>query len=219
MNHEAWSGVDAYLTGRLLPPDPALDGALRACEAAGLPAIQVAPNQGALLHILARAVGARRILEIGTLGGYSTIWLARALPPSGRLVTIEKDPAHARVARANLAAAGLAAVVEVREGEALGELPRLADQPPFDVVFIDADKPSMPAYFEWSLRLTRAGGLVIADNVVREGAVADPANTDPAVLGVRRMLDMMGNTPRVVATAIQTVGVKGYDGLAVALVV
>jgi predicted O-methyltransferase YrrM len=217
---EQWHVVDQYLTDLLAPSDPALESALQASAAAGLPAIQVSPTQGRLLQILARTCGARNILEIGTLGGYSTTWLARALPAGGRLITLEADPHHASVARANLAQAGLAEVVEVRLGPALETLPRLATDgaEPFDLVFIDADKPSYPDYLTWALKLTRRGGLIIADNVVRNGAVADETISDPGVLAVRRFLAMLASEPRLSATAIQTVGSKGYDGLAVAWV-
>ena len=187
---------------------------------AGLPAISVSPNQGRLLHILALSHGARNILEIGTLGGYSAIWLARALPPGGRLITLEADPHHAEVARANLARAGLAEVADVRLGKALDTLPQLAAEghDPFDLVFIDADKVNTAAYFAWALKLTRRGSLIITDNVVRDGAVLDAASHDASVQGVRRFLEAMAAEPRVVATAIQTVGSKGYDGLAFAVV-
>jgi predicted O-methyltransferase YrrM len=203
-----------------VPADPALDAALQASAAAGLPAIQVAPNQGKLLHLLAQAQGARSILELGTLGGYSTIWLARALPPGGHLITLEADPRHAEVARANIARAGLDGVVEVRLGQALDTLPHLAAEGrgPFDLIFIDADKANIPDYFAWALRLARPGTLIIIDNVVRNGTVADAASTDPSVQGVRRLYELMAAEPRVSATAIQTVGSKGYDGLAIARV-
>lgn len=220
MTDERWSAVDRYITDLLLPGDPALDAALAASDAAGLPQISVTPNQGKLLHLLARMQGARTILEIGTLGGYSTIWLARALPPSGRLVTLEADPKHAEVARANIARAGLAEIVEVRVGKALDLLPRLAAEgfPPFDLAFVDADKPSNPEYFAWTLRLSRPGSVIIFDNVVRSGAVADAASEDPSVVGVRRLYEALAAEPRVTATAVQTVGSKGYDGLAIAYV-
>jgi predicted O-methyltransferase YrrM len=220
MSQEQWTAVDRYLTDLLAPPDPALDAALRTSAAAGLPAINVSPNQGKLLHLLARAQGAREILEVGTLGGYSTIWLARALPPGGRLVTLEADPGHAEVARANIASAGLDGVVQLRLGRALDTLPRLAAEGrgPFDLVFIDADKPSTPEYFAWALKLTRRGSVIITDNVVRKGAVADQASDDPNVQGMRRFLELLAAEPRVSATAIQTVGGKGYDGFALALV-
>lgn len=217
---EQWTAVGQYLADLLVPPDAALDAALAASEAAGLPAIAVAPNEGKLLHLLALMCGARTILEIGTLGGYSTIWLARALPPGGRLVTLELDPAHAEVARANVGRAGLAEVVEVRVGPALETLPRLAAEGrgPFDLVFVDADKGGYPDYLAWALRLTRRGSVIVADNVVREGVVADPASDDPNVRGVRRFLELLAAEPRVSATAVQTVGSKGYDGFAIAVV-
>jgi predicted O-methyltransferase YrrM len=221
MNEARWTAVDDYLSGLLVPPDAALDAALQASAAAGLPPINVAPNQGMLLQILARAVGARAILEIGTLGGYSTIWLARGLVPGGGLVSLEADPAHAEIARANLARAGLADVVEVRVGKALETLPRLAAEGtgPFDLVFVDADKPNNAAYFDWALRLARPGSLIVVDNVVRDGKVIDGDDEDRTIQGVRRFLERLGSEPRVRATALQTVGSKGYDGLAVAIVV
>jgi predicted O-methyltransferase YrrM len=221
MGQRQWIEVDRYITDLLVPTDPALDAALAASEAAGLPPIAVARNQGKLLHLLARLTGARRILEIGTLGGYSTIWLARALPPDGRLITLEADARHAEVARANLARAGLAEVVEVRVGRALEVLSGLAAEGggPFDFVFLDADKSNTPAYLEWALRLTRRGSLIVADNVVRGGAVIDPAIRDSDVRGIRRMFELMAAEKRLSATAIQTVGSKGYDGLAIAVVV
>ena len=217
MSQELWSQVDHYLGEVLVPADPALDAALAASKAAGLPEIAVAPNQGKLLNLLARLAGARSILEIGTLGGYSTIWLARALPADGRLITLEADPKHAEVARANIAAAGFADVVDVRLGKALDTLPSV--EGPFDLVFIDADKPNTPHYFEWALRLSRLGTVIIVDNVIRSGAVADASNTDPAILGVRKLHELIAAEPRVDATALQTVGVKGYDGFTLALVV
>ncbi|CAA9550072.1 MAG: O-methyltransferase [uncultured Thermomicrobiales bacterium] len=221
MDADRWAAVDRYFAEALIPPDPVLDAALADSDAAGLPPINVAPTQGRLLHLLARMVGARRILEVGTLGGYSAIWLGRALPEDGRLVTLEADPAHAAVARANLARAGLADRVEVRVGPALETLPRLAaeGQGPFDLVFIDADKPNNPGYVHWALELSRPGTAIVVDNVVRGGAVADPASRDAGVLGVRRLMELIAAEPRVVATALQTVGAKGYDGFAVALVV
>lgn len=220
MSQELWSAVDRYLTDRTSPPDPALDAALAAAAEAGLPPISVAPNHGKLLQLLARLVGARKILEVGTLAGYSAIWLARALPEGGRLITLEADPRHAAIARANLARAGLADVVEVRLGLASETLPRLIVEKagPFDLVFIDADKQGTADYFARALDLARPGALIVVDNVVRKGAVADPASADPSVLGVRRFFDRLAAEPRVDATAIQTVGVKGYDGLAIALV-
>jgi len=217
---EQWTAVDRYLTEALVPADPALDAALDASAAAGLPAINVAPNQGKLLMLLALIRGARSILEIGTLGGYSTIWLARALPADGHLITLESDPKHADVARANIARAGLAAVVELRLGRALDTLPQLAAERrgPFDLIFIDADKPSIPDYFTWARELSRRGSLIVIDNVVRGGAVADASSDDASVRGVRRMNELLAAERRVSATAIQTVGSKGYDGFALALV-
>ncbi|HEX2091692.1 MAG TPA: O-methyltransferase [Longimicrobiaceae bacterium] len=220
MTPELWTEVDRYITDLLVPPDPVLDMALEASDAAGLPQIAVAPNQGKLLMLLARLQGARAILEIGTLGGYSTIWLARALPPGGRLVTLEVDPKHAGVARANFARAGLSDAIELRLGPALDTLPRLAEEGygPFDLVFIDADKENIREYFVWALRLSRRGSLILVDNVVREGAVIDPAREDPPVQGVRRFNELLAAEPRVSATTIQTVGSKGYDGFTLALV-
>ena len=220
MNQEQWTEVDRYITDLLVPPDTALAEALRTSAAAGLPAINVTPNLGKLLQILALLRGARFILEIGTLGGYSTIWLARALPADGRLVTLEADSKHAEVARANLARAGLAGVVELRLGRALDTLPQLAAEGrgPFDLIFIDADKPSYPEYLAWALRLSRRGSLIVADNVVRDGAVIDAASDDPRVQGVRRFNELLAAEPRVSATVIQTVGSKGYDGFAIAVV-
>ncbi|MCX4396647.1 O-methyltransferase [Streptomyces sp. NBC_01767] len=215
-----WTEVDDYFNGLLVGPDAALEAAVEASEAAGLPAIQVAANQGKLLNLLARLQGARTVLEIGTLGGYSTIWLARALPEGGKVVTLEADPAYAEVARANIERAGLADVVEIRVGRALDTLPELAAEGygPFDVVFIDADKPSNPDYLAWSLKLTRPGSLIVADNVVRDGEVVDGASEDPKVQGVRRFTELVAAEPTLTATALQTVGSKGYDGLMMALV-
>jgi len=220
MSQEQWTAVDRYITDLVVRPDPALDAALRDSAAAGLPAINVSPSQGKLLHLLARAQGARRILEIGTLGGYSTIWLARALPAGGRLITLESDEKHAEVARANIARAGLSDVVELRLGPALDTLPTLAAEGcgPFDLIFIDADKPNNAEYFAWALKLSRRGSVIIVDNVVRKGAVIDAASTDETVLGVQRFYEVLAAERRVSATAIQTVGSKGYDGFAMALV-
>jgi len=219
-NTERWQAVDRYIADTLIGRDAALDAAVAASDAAGLPQIAVAPNQGKLLHLLALVRGAKRILEIGTLGGYSTIWLARALPAGGRLITLEADETHARVARSNIERAGLGVDVEVRLGPALETLPRLAAEGagPFDLTFIDADKPNIPAYFEWSLKLAAPGGLIVVDNVIRDGAVADASSTDPSVLGVRRLNEMLRDEPRVTATTIQMVGSKGYDGMTVVLV-
>ncbi len=214
---DLWSAVDAHLDALFAPHDEALAAALRESEKAGLPAIQVAPNQGKMLHLLARTMGARRILEVGTLGGYSAIWLARALPQDGHLVTLEADPKHAEVARRNLARAGLADRVDVKVGPALDTLPTL--EGPFDLVFLDADKPNNPQYLEWALRLARKGSLIVGDNVVREGAILDAESGDPSARGTRTFLEMLSREPRVSATAIQTVGSKGHDGFALALVV
>jgi predicted O-methyltransferase YrrM len=219
MTQEQWSAVDRYLVDLLLPPDPALDAALEASAAAGLPPHGVSPAQGKLLQLLALMQGARAILEIGTLGGYSTIWLARALPAGGRLITLEADPGYAAVARANIARAGLADVVEVRVGRALDTLPLLAAERlgPFDLIFIDADKRSNPEYLGWALELSRPGSAIVADNVVRGGAVAG-GDGDPTVQGVRRFYELLAADPRVSATAIQTVGAKGHDGFALGVV-
>jgi predicted O-methyltransferase YrrM len=219
MSEKLWAAVDRYIDNVLVAPDAALDAALEASSKAGLPAIAVSPSQGKLLHLMARAQGARRILEIGTLGGYSTIWLARALPEDGRLITLEADRKHAEVARANIARAGLSDIVDLRLGEALTTLPALASEGPFDLAFIDADKENNASYFSWALKLSRKGSLIIVDNVVRDGEVADKSSRDPSVLGVRRMFDLMAAEPRVSATAIQTVGLKGHDGLAIAVVI
>jgi predicted O-methyltransferase YrrM len=221
MTEHAWTSVDDYLNERLVQRDPALEAALADSAAAGLPAIAVAPNQGKLLNLLARLRGARRILEVGTLGGYSAIWLARALPAGGRLITLEVDPKHAQVAEKNLARAGLRDKVEIRVGPALQTLARLAADgaEPFDLTFIDADKQNNAAYFDEALKLSRPGSLILIDNVVRRGAITDARSTDPAIVGTRRLFDRLRDEPRVDATALQTVGVKGWDGLAVALVV
>jgi predicted O-methyltransferase YrrM len=220
MSQEQWTAVDRYIAELFVASDPALDAALADSDAAGLPAINVSPVQGKLLHLLARLQGARNILEIGTLGGYSAIWLARALPAGGRLITLEANSKHADVARANIARAGLAGVVELRLGKALETLPRLAQEGrgPFDLIFIDADKPGYPDYLPWALKLSRPGSLIIADNVVRKGGVADSANADPNIQGVRRFCELLAGEPRVSATILQSVGSKGYDGFAVALV-
>jgi predicted O-methyltransferase YrrM len=221
MTQPTWTAVDRYLDDLLVGHDAVLEAALRASAEAGLPAINVAPTQGKLLNLLARVRGARAILEIGTLGGYSTIWLARALPTGGRMVTLEIDAKHAEVARANLVRGGLSQRVEVRLGRALDSLERLETEGagPFDLVFIDADKPNIPAYFKWALRLSRPGSLIIVDNVVRDGAVIDAESADPSVQGVRRLNELMASEPQVSATTIQTVGAKGYDGFALALVI
>jgi predicted O-methyltransferase YrrM len=220
MTKGQWSQGDRYFSDLLLTTDLGLDAALAASDAAGLPAINVSPNQGKFLHLLARSMGARRILEIGTLGGYSTIWLARALPIDGRLITLEADPRHAEVARENIARAGLAEIVNVITGRAVETLPRLveAGEPPFDLIFIDADKPSTTDYFQWSLRLSHPGTVIIVDNVVREGDVIEADSDSRTVQGVRRFLDSIASEPRVTSTVVQTVGSKGYDGFLMALV-
>jgi predicted O-methyltransferase YrrM len=220
MSQEQWSAVDHYFADLLVPSDTVLEAALKASDDAGLPRISVSPTQGKLLMLLAQIQGARNILEIGTLGGYSSIWLARALPQGGRLITLEADPKHAEVASANIARAGLSDVVEVRLGRALETLPQLeADgRGPFDFFFIDADKPSNPDYLAWALKLSRPGSVIVVDNVVRGGSVIDSDGNDPSLLGVRRFSEMLATEPRLSATTVQTVGVKGYDGFAIALV-
>lgn len=209
--------VERYLAALLVPRDAALERAVESAAAAGLPPHQVSPLEGRLLYLLARIHGARRILEVGTLGGYSTMWLARALPPDGSIVTIEAEPGRAELARANVASAGLGGVVDVRTGAALEVLPTLDG--PFDLVFLDADKPNNPAYLEWALKLVARGSLIVADNVVRDGAIADVSTADPSARGIRRFLEMIAAEPRLEATAVQTVGGKGHDGFALALVV
>jgi predicted O-methyltransferase YrrM len=220
MTQAQWTAVDEYLTDLLLPADPVLDQALESATRAGLPAINVTAAQGGLLHILAKAQHARSILEVGTLGGYSTIWLARALPADGRLVTLELDPRHAEVASANIERAALSDVVEIRLGRALDTLPALAAEGrgPFDFVFIDADKQGNADYFEWALKLSRPGTTIVVDNVIRDGKVIDASSDDPNVQGVRRFNEVLAAEERVIATEIQTVGAKGYDGFAIALV-
>ncbi|MFF2851462.1 O-methyltransferase [Streptomyces sp. NPDC058001] len=220
MTEQLWTDVDAYFTSSLAPADEPLDAALRASDAAGLPHINVAPNQGKLLQLLAQIQGARRILEIGTLGGYSTIWLARALPADGRLISLEYDPAHADVARRNLAHAGLDTIAEVRTGAALDSLPVLEAEGagPFDLVFIDADKVNNPHYLDWSVKLTAPGSVIVCDNVVRGGAVIDAASTEPSVRGTRALIERVAAHPKLSGTAIQTVGSKGYDGFVLARV-
>jgi predicted O-methyltransferase YrrM len=220
MNQATWTAVDDYIADKLLPEDEALTAALQANAAAGLPAIDVSPAQGKLLDLLVRMTGARRVLEIGTLGGYSTICMASALPADGWLLTLEAEPRHAEVAQANLARAGLSGKVEIRVGQGLELLPGVhaAGPEPFDLVFIDADKPSNRGYLEWALRLSRPGTVIVVDNVVRGGVVADLGNRDPNVEGARDAFDFIGGNPRLSATALQTVGDKGYDGLIVAVV-
>lgn len=219
MPEALWTAVDDYITHMLVPPDPVLDAALEASSAAGLPAIQVTPNQGKLLHLLARLQGARRILEIGTLGGYSTIWLARALPADGRLITLEADPRYAEVARANISRAGLDATVDLRVGRAQETLPQIAAEGGvFDLTFIDADKQSIPEYYRLARKLSRRGSLIIVDNVVRDGRVIDAGSHDPDIQGIRRFNQLLAAEPGICATAIQTVGAKGHDGFAIVLV-
>ena len=220
MNEQSWQAVDDWFCDRLIGPDDALDGALAASAKAGLRAINVAPNQGKFLHLLARIQGARRILEIGTLGGYSAIWLGRALPDGGVMVSLEFSPENAAVARANIARAGLDAKVAVMTGLALDSLDALIAQgeAPFDFVFIDADKSNNPNYLERVLKLSRPGTVIVADNVVREGRVADPAHHEDDAVGVRRYFDMLANDKRLETTAVQTVGSKGWDGFAITVV-
>jgi len=221
MSQELWSAVDCYIGGLLAPHDALLNDALEASAAAGLPAIQVSPTQGKLLHVLARMVGARNILEIGTLGGYSTIWMARALPPGGYVLTLEADKKHAQVARTNFDRAGLGTTIALRFGPALETLPKIAAEgrEPFDLIFIDANKSSMAEYFGWALKLSRRGSVIVADNVIRDGKVIDTTSEDPDIVGVRRFNARLAAEPRVSATEIQTVGSKGYDGFALALVI
>jgi predicted O-methyltransferase YrrM len=218
--NDSWAAVDKYVGGLIAHSDPVLDQALADSAAAGLPEIQVSPIQGRFLMILAKSHGARKILEIGTLGGYSTIWLARALPKDGRLVTLEYEPRHAEVARANLARAGMAKIVDIRLGRGLDTLPDLEREGlgPFDLIFIDADKEGYPDYLGWALKLSRPGTLIVADNVVRKGAVADASSKDPLVAGIRRFLELVAAEPRLSATVLQTVGSKGHDGFLLALV-
>jgi predicted O-methyltransferase YrrM len=217
---DRWNAVDRYFGERLLGHDPVLEAVVEASRAGGLPDIAVAPNQGMLLNLLARAVGARRILEVGTLGGYSTICLARALPKGGKLITLEMVKRHFDVAKANFARAGLSDVIEQRLGRGVDLLAELADEKPepFDLTFIDADKPSNTDYFDWALKHSRAGSLIIVDNVVREGDVADTKSRDASVIGVHRLVDRIAGEKRILSTAIQTVGVKGYDGFLVSVV-
>jgi predicted O-methyltransferase YrrM len=219
MGQERWAAVDEYVSGLLAPHDQALDAALSAAEEAGLPPIQVSPPQGKLLYMLAKTVGAKMILEFGTLAGYSTIWLGRALADGGRLVTLEADPGYADVARKNIARAGLDDVVDLRVGPALDALPALETEGagPFDLTFIDADKVHSPDYFAWSLERSRGGSLIIIDNVVRDGTLAEADSDDATIQAQRRLHEMLAAEPRVDATTIQTVGGKGYDGFAIAL--
>jgi predicted O-methyltransferase YrrM len=220
MTQELWTEVDRYITDLLIPADPILEAALRDSDAAGLPQINVTPSQGKLLQLLAQLKGARLILEIGTLGGYSTIWLARALPAGGRLITLEASPKHAKVAQANIARANLSDVVDLRLGPALETLPKLEaeGQGPFDMIFIDADKANTPSYFQWALKLSGKGTLILVDNVVRKGELADANSKDPDVQGMRRFNEVLAAETQTSGTVIQTVGSKGYDGFALVLV-
>jgi predicted O-methyltransferase YrrM len=220
MSEAVWSNVDRYLAEALIPADPILEAALAANAAADLPAIDVSPTQGKFLYMLAKIQGSKRILEVGTLGGYSTIWLARALPSDGQLVTLEYSTKHADVARSNIARAGLAGIVEIRIGAAADSLAQLhaENTEPFDLIFIDADKPSNPTYLEWALKLSRKGTLIVVDNVIRDGEIANASSTDPAITGTRAMFERIASDSRLTATAFQTVGSKGYDGFAFALV-
>lgn len=219
MAEQLWSDVEAYINKLVVQPDAVLDAALHAAAAAGLPQISVTAAEGKLLHLLVRIRGAKRILEIGTLAGYSTIWMARALPRGGKLVTLESDPAHAAVARANIARAGLGEVVDLRLGMAADTLPILGKEgQKFDLTFIDADKATIPHYFDWAMRLSNPGALIIVDNVIRDGKVIDDASEDASIRGVRRFNEMLSTERRVSATTIQTVGSKGYDGFTLAVV-
>jgi predicted O-methyltransferase YrrM len=220
MSKELWTSVDTYIATNLIPANQQGNDVLAANAEAGLPSIDVSPAQGKLLYLLARIQGAKRILEVGTLGGYSTIWLARALPSDGKLITLELDPKHAEVAAANIQRAGLTSLVEQRVGPALESLARLhaEDPTPFDLIFLDADKPNNPIYLDWAIRLSRPGTVIIGDNVIREGNIIDAGNTDPSVTGTRTFLEKLGSHPHLDATAIQTVGSKGYDGFAIAIV-
>jgi predicted O-methyltransferase YrrM len=220
MSKELWTAVDDYLITHQLPADSILEEAIKANAAAGLPTIDVSPTQGKLLNLLARITGARRILEVGTLGGYSTIWLARALPPDGHVTTLELLPKHAEVAASNIARAGLSSLVDIRVGPALDSLAKLhAESPaPFDLIFLDADKPNNPNYLDWAVKLSRPGTVIIGDNVIREGKITDANDTDPMITGTRTFLEKVGANPRLEATTIQTVGSKGYDGFTLAIV-
>ncbi|HZK78143.1 MAG TPA: O-methyltransferase [Gemmatimonadaceae bacterium] len=220
MSQDTWSAVDNYIDDELALSDAILDAAIAANAAGGLPAIDVTASQGKLLQLLARLAGAKRILEIGTLGGYSTIWLARALPPDGRLITLEFEPKHAAVAKLNIERAGLSHIVEVRTGAALDSLPVIEAENagPFDLFFIDADKVNNPVYLDWAIRLSRRGSVIIVDNVVREGGLADSNSDDAAIRASRKVVELIASDPRVDGTVIQTVGTKGYDGFAIAMV-
>jgi predicted O-methyltransferase YrrM len=220
MSEQLWSQVDAYVVGKLLPDDPVMEQVLAANRSGGLPAIDVSAAQGRFLELLVRISGARNILEIGTLGGYSTIWIARALPAGGRMVTLEYSPRHAEVAAANFERAGLAERIELRVGAGLDSLPGVEKDGlgPFDLIFIDADKPNNPNYLEWAVKLAREGTVIVLDNVIRDGGVIDAESMDATIVGTRKAFDLMGSHPRLRATALQTVGAKGYDGFAIAIV-
>lgn len=215
---QQWSAVDKYMISQLIPQDEVLTRVLENNLRAGLPQHDVAANQGQLLALFVRMTQAKRILEIGTLGAYSSIWMARALPPDGKLITLEADPTHAQVARLNIGLAGLDDRIELQEGPALRSLEGFGDIPPFDLIFIDADKPNNPGYLEWALHYSRPGTLIIGDNVVRDGEVINGQSDDARVQGVRRFIEMTGDNPRLTATALQTVGVKGWDGFTLAIV-
>ncbi|WP_420404766.1 O-methyltransferase [Nisaea sp.] len=219
-DRQTWEAVDDYFTQTLVPEQAAFGKALDASDASDLPAISVSANVGKFLQLLVRMIGARKVLEVGTLGGYSTLWFASALPEDGKVVTLEYEPLHAEVARGNFREAGFSERIEVRVGAALESLPGVAADGigPFDLAFIDADKKNNPGYFEWAVKLVRPGGLILIDNVVRGGRVLDAATRDQDVQGVRRVLEMISKEPRVDATALQLVGIKGYDGLAICLV-
>ncbi len=218
--NELWTAVDTYIAQNLIPSDQILEETLKANAEAGLPSIDVSPTQGKFLYLLAKIKGATRILEIGTLGGYSTIWLARALPSGGRLITLEVDPKHAEVAGKNIARAGLTSLVEQRVGPALDSLAQLQTErtPPFDLIFIDADKPNNPSYLDWALRFSHPGTIIITDNVIREGTILNPDDPDPAIQGTRNLFEKLGAESRLEATALQTVGSKKHDGFAIAIV-
>ena len=221
MSQDLWTNVDDYINSITVGADAALDAAAASAAAAKLPPISVTPAHGKLLHLMVRAQGAKRILEVGTLAGYSTIWLARAVPPAGRVITLEANATHADIARANVERAGLSGRIEIRLGNALDTLPQLAaeKQPPFDFTFIDADRPNLAEYFDWAVRLSHPGSVIVVDNVVRKGAVIDASSDDPNIKGVRRFNDRLKDDTRVSATMVQTVSAKGYDGFAMALVV
>jgi len=220
MTLELWTAVDTYIKEKMMPPDEVLAAAQQNGVDAGLPAIAVSPTQGKLLYLVARMCGARNILEIGTLAGYSTIWMARALATGAHIITLEMDPKHADVARKNFAMAGFADAIELRLGKALDLLPKLAaeDHAPFDLIFVDADKENIPGYFDWALKLSRPGSVIVVDNIIRDGKVIDANSEDPNIQGVRRLNDLIAKDSRVSATEIQTVGEKGYDGFALLLV-